>query len=179
MLSFTAVSHAVNSQKVSPSHLKMTRAVKRLYPSTCSHRAGPSSTSSHCRTSAPASRSSTDSLKVSVFPSEGRDLPMCLTDVRLLPSAGTSFQWEFVRGLLESAIYGGRIDNPSDLRILRSYLEQFFSSQLLSSSSSSSAHRKSRSGSRCFPPQISLPSSCSAAVRWAADLWEVICRISI
>ncbi|KAG7273127.1 hypothetical protein CRUP_005455, partial [Coryphaenoides rupestris] len=36
---------------------------------------------------------------------------------------GKSFQWEFVHGLLESAIYGGRIDNPSDLRILRSYLE--------------------------------------------------------
>uniref|UniRef100_A0A672FQT3 Dynein cytoplasmic 2 heavy chain 1 n=1 Tax=Salarias fasciatus TaxID=181472 RepID=A0A672FQT3_SALFA len=47
---------------------------------------------------------------------------------------GKQFQWEFVHGLLESAIYGGRIDNPSDLRILRSYLEQFFSARLLSSS---------------------------------------------
>ncbi|KAF7666054.1 hypothetical protein LDENG_00118150 [Lucifuga dentata] len=78
------------------------------------------------------------------------------------------FQWEFVHGLLESAIYGGRIDNPSDLRILRSYLEQFFSSYLLSSSSSSSSssslsagQRKSRGGTRSFPAQISLPNSCS------------------
>ncbi|XP_058489723.1 dynein cytoplasmic 2 heavy chain 1 isoform X2 [Solea solea] len=69
---------------------------------------------------------------------------------------GKSFQWEFVHGLLESAIYGGRIDNPSDLRILRSYLEQFFSARLLSA-----GQRKSRGGTRVFPSQISLPNSCS------------------
>ncbi|KAI3354358.1 hypothetical protein L3Q82_018881, partial [Scortum barcoo] len=74
--------------------------------------------------------------------------------------SGKTFQWEFVHGLLESAIYGGRIDNPSDLRILRSYLEQFFSAHLISSSHSA-GQRKSRGGSRFFPPQISLPSSCS------------------
>ncbi|XP_034460809.1 cytoplasmic dynein 2 heavy chain 1 isoform X1 [Hippoglossus hippoglossus] len=73
---------------------------------------------------------------------------------------GKSFQWEFVHGLLESAIYGGRIDNPSDLRILRSYLEQFFSARLLSSSLSA-AQRKSSGGMRFLPPQISLPASCS------------------
>ncbi|KAJ7995299.1 hypothetical protein DPEC_G00243100 [Dallia pectoralis] len=68
--------------------------------------------------------------------------------------SGKAFQWEFVRGLLESAIYGGRIDNPCDLRILRSYLEQFFSSRL------PSAGHRSRS-SHPFPSQISLPNSCS------------------
>ncbi|TKS81144.1 Cytoplasmic dynein 2 heavy chain 1 [Collichthys lucidus] len=73
---------------------------------------------------------------------------------------GKAFQWEFVHGLLESAIYGGRIDNPSDLRILRSYLEQFFSANLLSSSLSA-GQRRSRGGTRYFPPQISLPNSCS------------------
>uniref|UniRef100_A0A672FSM8 Cytoplasmic dynein 2 heavy chain 1 n=1 Tax=Salarias fasciatus TaxID=181472 RepID=A0A672FSM8_SALFA len=73
---------------------------------------------------------------------------------------GKQFQWEFVHGLLESAIYGGRIDNPSDLRILRSYLEQFFSARLLSSSLSA-GQKRSRGGGRFFPPQISLPSSCS------------------
>uniref|UniRef100_A0A3Q1BV91 Cytoplasmic dynein 2 heavy chain 1 n=1 Tax=Amphiprion ocellaris TaxID=80972 RepID=A0A3Q1BV91_AMPOC len=73
---------------------------------------------------------------------------------------GKVFQWEFVHGLLESAIYGGRIDNPSDLRILRSYLEQFFSARLLSSSLSA-GQRKSRGGTQIFPPQISLPNSCS------------------
>uniref|UniRef100_A0A7N9ATV1 Cytoplasmic dynein 2 heavy chain 1 n=1 Tax=Mastacembelus armatus TaxID=205130 RepID=A0A7N9ATV1_9TELE len=73
---------------------------------------------------------------------------------------GKSFQWEFVHGLLENAIYGGRIDNPSDLRILRSYLEQFFSARLFSSSLSA-GQRKGRGGTRFFPPQISLPNSCS------------------
>eukprot|EP00064_Thunnus_orientalis_P009632 superscaffoldBa00001237_g9657 len=73
---------------------------------------------------------------------------------------GKTFQWEFVHGLLESAIYGGRIDNPSDLNILRSYLEQFFSARLLSSALSA-GQRKSRGGTRFFPPQISLPNSCS------------------
>lgn len=76
---------------------------------------------------------------------------------------GKPFQWEFVHGLLESAIYGGRIDNPSDLRILRSYLEQFFSAQLFSSSIST-GQRKSRGGLCFFPPQISLPNSCSILV---------------
>ncbi|KAM9801492.1 cytoplasmic dynein 2 heavy chain 1 [Neosynchiropus ocellatus] len=72
---------------------------------------------------------------------------------------GKAFQWEFVHGLLENAIYGGRMDNPSDLRILRSYLEQFFSAHLLSSSPSSGL-RKSKA-THIFPPQIKLPNSCS------------------
>ena len=37
-------------------------------------------------------------------------------------SAGTSINWEAVHGLMEDAIYGGRIDNAFDLRVLRSYL---------------------------------------------------------
>uniref|UniRef100_A0A8C9S5I7 Cytoplasmic dynein 2 heavy chain 1 n=1 Tax=Scleropages formosus TaxID=113540 RepID=A0A8C9S5I7_SCLFO len=64
-------------------------------------------------------------------------------------------QWEFVRGLLESAIYGGRIDNLWDLRVLRSYLEQFFNPHLISGS----AVRGKRAAA--FPAQINLPSSCS------------------
>ncbi|XP_015254521.1 PREDICTED: cytoplasmic dynein 2 heavy chain 1 [Cyprinodon variegatus] len=75
---------------------------------------------------------------------------------------GKVFQWEFVHGLLESAIYGGRIDNPSDLRILRSYLEQFFSARLLSSSLS--AGQRGKGVGRIFPSQISLPNSCSISV---------------
>ncbi|XP_061923239.1 dynein cytoplasmic 2 heavy chain 1 isoform X1 [Entelurus aequoreus] len=70
---------------------------------------------------------------------------------------GKPFQWEFVHGLLESAIYGGRIDNPCDLRILRSYLEQFFSARLLSPSPGQGRSK----GARFLPAQISLPNSCS------------------
>ncbi|XP_029699181.1 cytoplasmic dynein 2 heavy chain 1 isoform X3 [Takifugu rubripes] len=68
-------------------------------------------------------------------------------------------QLEFVHGLLESAIYGGHIDNPFDLRILRSYLEQFFSTQLLSSFCA--PQRRSRVEMSPFIPAISLPNSCT------------------
>jgi len=30
--------------------------------------------------------------------------------------------WEAIHGLMEDAIYGGRIDNAYDLRVLRAYL---------------------------------------------------------
>jgi dynein heavy chain 2 len=30
--------------------------------------------------------------------------------------------WEAIHGLMEDAIYGGRIDNAFDTRVLRSYL---------------------------------------------------------
>ena len=35
-------------------------------------------------------------------------------------------QWEFMHGLMENAIYGGRVDNTFDMRVLISYLEQCF-----------------------------------------------------
>ncbi|XP_073414467.1 cytoplasmic dynein 2 heavy chain 1 isoform X2 [Dendrobates tinctorius] len=62
-----------------------------------------------------------------------------------------TFQWDFVTGLLENAIYGGRVDNYFDLRVLRSYLEQYFNS-----------HAGGIRGSKLtFPLRISLPISCS------------------
>lgn len=33
--------------------------------------------------------------------------------------------WDTIHGLMEDAIYGGRIDNPYDLRVLRTYLHRF------------------------------------------------------
>eukprot|EP00798_Chlamydomonas_sp_ICE-L_P023166 gene23167-30374_t len=35
-------------------------------------------------------------------------------------------QWEMLHGLLENAIYGGRVDNIFDGKVLRTYLDQFF-----------------------------------------------------
>ena len=35
-------------------------------------------------------------------------------------------QWEFMHGLMENAIYGGRVDNTFDMRVLISYLGQCF-----------------------------------------------------
>ncbi|XP_053095782.1 cytoplasmic dynein 2 heavy chain 1 isoform X3 [Pangasianodon hypophthalmus] len=68
---------------------------------------------------------------------------------------GKMFQWDCVHGLLESAIYGGRVDNVCDLRVLRSYLHQFFSNETLT-------HSRTRATS-AFPPQINLPNSCGIA----------------
>lgn len=35
-------------------------------------------------------------------------------------------RWEFVHGLFANAIYGGRVDNTFDLKVLESYLLQYF-----------------------------------------------------
>ena len=40
------------------------------------------------------------------------------------------FKWETLYGLLETAIYGGRIDNELDLRVLRAYLEQYYNEEI-------------------------------------------------
>ncbi|KAF4008811.1 hypothetical protein G4228_000485 [Cervus hanglu yarkandensis] len=63
-------------------------------------------------------------------------------------------QWEFVHGLLENAIYGGRIDNYFDLRVLQSYLKQFFNSSIIDI-------LNQRNKKSIFPYSISLPKSCS------------------
>lgn len=35
---------------------------------------------------------------------------------------GSTIDWEAVHGLMEDAIYGGRIENQLDLLVLRAYL---------------------------------------------------------
>ena len=35
-------------------------------------------------------------------------------------------QWDFMYGLMENAIYGGRVDNTFDMRVLQTYLRQCF-----------------------------------------------------
>ena len=41
-------------------------------------------------------------------------------------------QWDYVHGLAEFAIYGGRVDNPFDNRVMVSYLKQYFDSSVIS-----------------------------------------------
>ncbi|KAL3878520.1 hypothetical protein ACJMK2_030860 [Sinanodonta woodiana] len=41
-------------------------------------------------------------------------------------------QWQFIHGLFEFAIYGGRVDNPFDMGVMVSYVRQFFDSNVLS-----------------------------------------------
>lgn len=43
-------------------------------------------------------------------------------------------QWEYIQGLFETAVYGGRIDVSFDLRVLASYLKDFFDSKIVSGS---------------------------------------------
>ena len=49
-----------------------------------------------------------------------------------LLAGGSGVQWEFVCGLFENAIYGGRVDNVFDMKVLQSYLRRYFSSNSLS-----------------------------------------------
>lgn len=56
-------------------------------------------------------------------------------------------QWKFLIGLFYNAVYGGRIENLADLKILKAYLEEYFVDEVLS-------HRW-----KPFGLQSSLPSS--------------------
>ncbi|KAL8004079.1 putative AAA+ ATPase domain, dynein heavy chain region D6 P-loop domain-containing protein [Plasmopara halstedii] len=47
-------------------------------------------------------------------------------------TGSSSIDWQTLHGLMENAIYGGRIDNPYDLRVLRCYLTEKFNYELLS-----------------------------------------------
>jgi len=49
-----------------------------------------------------------------------------------MKSGGGSVHWDFVHGLFENAIYGGRVDNNFDVRVLNSYLKQYFADGLFS-----------------------------------------------
>ena len=51
---------------------------------------------------------------------------------RLCTGTG-SIQWDFIHGLFENAVFGGRIDNNYDMEVLRAYLQQYFDRFLISS----------------------------------------------
>jgi len=44
----------------------------------------------------------------------------------LAEGQGRSIAWQKVYGILENAIYGGRVDNEFDMRVLRSYMKEVF-----------------------------------------------------
>jgi dynein heavy chain 2 len=46
----------------------------------------------------------------------------------------TGIDWETIYGLMEDAIYGGRVDNVYDMRVLRTYLSMFFNDKNASDS---------------------------------------------
>ena len=65
----------------------------------------------------------------------------------------TPIRWEDAHGLLSLAVYGGRIDNTFDARVLSSYLAQYFSSDVISDAS------RSRGKVNQLGPGIVVPAS--------------------
>lgn len=59
------------------------------------------------------------------------DLKSC-ADIILLQSANGQVDWKSIHGLLENAIYGGRMETEYDVRILRTYLNRFLTPENLS-----------------------------------------------
>lgn len=51
-------------------------------------------------------------------------------------SSQNQINWVTLYGLFENAIYGGRIDGFIDIKVLRAYLEHYFSPKVLSGQSS-------------------------------------------
>lgn len=39
--------------------------------------------------------------------------------------------WTFMLGLMENAVYGGRVDNEYDMMVLQSFLKQFFNTRVI------------------------------------------------
>ena len=56
-------------------------------------------------------------------------------------------QWDFIRGIMENALYGGRVDNMYDLRVLHSYLVQFFNDSVICGQQGGASGRFGMTGS--------------------------------
>lgn len=63
-----------------------------------------------------------------------------------------TLKWNYIHGLCEQAIYGGRIDNKQDLSVLISYLRSYFNSDVINT------ERK------LIAPDIYIPSSSNFKV---------------
>ncbi|XP_069679211.1 cytoplasmic dynein 2 heavy chain 1 isoform X2 [Periplaneta americana] len=50
---------------------------------------------------------------------------------QLFQKGTSNIKWDFIHGLCENAIYGGRVDNVYDIRVLASYLREFFNTSTL------------------------------------------------
>lgn len=44
---------------------------------------------------------------------------------------GAPPSWQKIYGLFENAIYGGRVDNEFDMRVLRAYMKEIFTQEIL------------------------------------------------
>ena len=50
---------------------------------------------------------------------------------QLLSRDTTNIDWELIHGLFANAIYGGRVDDVHDIRILTSYLQDMFQQEVI------------------------------------------------
>lgn len=51
--------------------------------------------------------------------------------IRIINLGLLAIDWETVRGLIENAIYGGRVENMLDNGILQAYLLEFFNNKMI------------------------------------------------
>ncbi|KAF2362508.1 ATPase dynein-related AAA domain [Trinorchestia longiramus] len=65
-------------------------------------------------------------------------------------AGGGEIKWDFIIGLFENAIYGGRVDNVWDLRVLQSYLSLFFSNEVIGGKKPPARH---------LAPNLALPTT--------------------
>lgn len=79
---------------------------------------------------------------------------ICSKSCIILLSGSSNIKWEFVHGLYENAIYGGRVDNIYDMRVLTSYLREFFNTAVLVN------------GRKSLGPEINVPTVASYKVCW-------------
>eukprot|EP00658_Telonema_sp_P-2_P013521 TRINITY_DN15121_c0_g3_i2.p1 TRINITY_DN15121_c0_g3~~TRINITY_DN15121_c0_g3_i2.p1 ORF type:complete len:1979 (+),score=626.76 TRINITY_DN15121_c0_g3_i2:168-6104(+) len=56
------------------------------------------------------------------------------SDVVVQQSAGGKVDWKSIHGVLENAIYGGKMETEYDVRILRTYLNRYFCEEALTTS---------------------------------------------
>jgi dynein heavy chain 2 len=68
--------------------------------------------------------------------------------------------FELVHGLMEDALYGGRVDNPSDLRVLRTYVAQLYNKEMVSA----------QGGELCARVRMPTAFAFDDLLQWAQEL---------
>ncbi|KAL1457847.1 hypothetical protein WDU94_008037, partial [Cyamophila willieti] len=75
-----------------------------------------------------------------------------ILNTRLNQDGISGIKWDYIHGLLGNAVYGGRIDNTQDMKVMNCYLEFYFSDQV------------ARNASTPLAQGVSLPSSTNMGV---------------
>lgn len=79
-------------------------------------------------------------------------------------------KWNYLHGLFEQAIYGGRIDNFQDLNVLKSYLRTYFNYDVINT------------GKKILAPNIHVPESSHSKVfrkHFDVSYYFILCIYSI